>query len=251
MPTTGTGTGTPITATGLGRTRAQVIARAKAILEEGVGSVLGAAGSADWLELANLAHKRVCRDSKCLKNSEEVTTVADQVEYSLGGTIFEITEVWHDDAPLDPATARDLMLYDYRWRTAPASGKPSYFLREGPASSMKLTLYPAPSTAYASDTVTVVGYAIPGDFAGDSDRVALPPPYDDLVVNRLVIEAAKHMASDPLARQKMFDAEREYREEVEKLKALIRWPAGRRLVRGTLNVSRAEFPPRTVPISIT
>lgn len=211
-----------------GMSRATLISRAQDVLEEGVGSHLD---SAKWIALANQAHKFVAKDVNGYWDSSTILSVDGLGVISLPYECLNILEVTYDGKRLTYASNDELSAFGNGWRDV--EGTPLYYYVTGVGQS--LVLYPKPDAD--NKEIKIYGTHIPVDFTGDSDTVRIPAPYDELVVNRLVIFAAKANLSDPTVLQKMAIAESEYNRMSRELRARTVWPGERRAIKGSRHIS--------------
>lgn len=131
----------------------------------------------------------VARRGEVVQARATIATVSGTQEYSLPTDIVRIHRVEYQDAS-NQTTALEYRAFnnmDEVWGTQQrivSSSRPYWFTLWGTPPTLKIVVYPIPSTT--SDTIRVFYYSTPADLAtdgsDDADTVTVPQGWEDMVV---------------------------------------------------------------------
>lgn len=155
-------------------------------------------------------------------------------DYDVDNRILVIERVvWGRDRDLEYVPQQYL---ESRTRFPSTSGTPSEYTVDGLMTSSRLRLYPTPSTL--GGLVEIQARCLPVDLdpassAGDTTACAIQPPFDKLVVQKMVMYACDMVMSDDIAfMRKRRQSELDYSAKMAEIKAKHFWPEEERVIRG-------------------
>lgn len=129
----------------------------------------------------------LARTTRHWKSTHSVTLTASVAEYTLPSNILAIEHCYYDDGTLKtPLVARHYEQGDQIWGSHRDvnNGRPAFFTTWGYAPSMKLRLYPVPSTT--NHTARLLTAILPTEMplsGSDVSEVDIPPAWVDLLVD--------------------------------------------------------------------
>lgn len=129
----------------------------------------------------------VARTSHHFKGTAQITLTADVAEYTVPSDIIAIEQVYYDDltGQLMPLAAKHYEQMDqlWGWRQGWTGGWPSYFTTWGHQPTLKVRLFPVPSTT--GHKISLLSSVLPDPMAGlaDGAQVDVPPAWYDMLAD--------------------------------------------------------------------
>ena len=137
----------------------------------------------DWI---NEASREVARRAETLQTTQTLNVTGGQQEYTLPVDVLRVhrVEFARDNSNVQPLEYRDFNTMDSIWwgsqRSTP--GDPYWFTMWGFPPTLKLIVYPTPSTSIAAG-FKIFYYRLPAVAAADADPVEVPAGWDDVIVD--------------------------------------------------------------------
>jgi hypothetical protein len=126
-------------------------------------------GVAAYLTAINRAQEQFAMETRSLWEDEPYTSSDGVASYTLPTDFMFEESVYFNGKPLDPVTRRDLAILspDNDWTIT--TGTPTKYLIDPEEATKQLLLYPIPTSADASKTISLRYFPLPAALADDTD----------------------------------------------------------------------------------